>query len=173
MKSQAKDGRLVWLLFGVIFGLCLAYFWPHEPAYAMATDRDARFAICTVEVGPGSPDAVFVLDFLTARLTGGMLNAQAGGFTNFWFANVAEDFKIGGKGDKAKYTIIPGSGFLNVGAQGGGGGATVATGLIYVAELSSGKVGCYRFQYRNQTQMTEPIKLEAVDYFMFRETQQK
>jgi hypothetical protein len=172
MNFPVKDSRLAWLVLGTIFGICVAYFWPHEPAYAMATDRDTRFAICTVEVGPGSPDAVFVLDFLTARLTGGMLNVQAGAFTNFWFANVAEDFKINGRGDKAKYTIIPGSGFLNIGNQGGG-GQTVATGLIYVAELSSGKVGCYRFVYRNQMAAAEPIRLEPVDYFMFRETQQK
>src|SRR4029077_6364481 len=103
MKSQAKDHKLVWLLFGVVGGLCLAYLWPHEPAYAMATDRDAQFAICTVPGGPGAPDALFVLDFLTARLTGAALNMQSGAFTNFWFANVAEDFKIPGKGNKSKF----------------------------------------------------------------------
>lgn len=169
MKLTINESRMAWLLLGAVFGVCVAYYWPHEPAYASATDRDQKYAICTVEVGPGSPDAVFILDFSTARLTGGMLNVQAGGFTNFWFANVAEDFKIPGKGDKGKYTIIPGSGFLNIGNQGGG--ATVATGLIYVAELTSGKVGVYRFQYRTQATPGEPQRLEPVDYFVFRENQ--
>jgi hypothetical protein len=166
MKSQAKEHRLVWLLFGVVGGLCLAYFWPHEPAFAMATDRDAKFALCTVEVGPGSPDAVFVLDFTTGRLSGAMLNSQTGTFTNFWYANVAEDFKIG-RGGNGKYTIIPGSGFLN--AQNAAGGQAIATGILYVAELTSGNVGCYRFQYRNQQQATPPMELEPVSYFPFRE----
>ena len=168
MATRTNDRRLVWLLFGVVAGLCLAYFWPHEPAYAIATDRDAQFALCTVEVGPGSPDAVFVLDFLTGRLQGALLNAQAGKFTNFWYANVAEDFKIG-NGRKSKYTIIPGSGFLN--ANNGGGGQSIATGIIYVAEQTSGKVGCYRFQYRNQIEPTRPMELEQVSWFPFRETQ--
>jgi len=166
VKTPASESKFVWLLFGVIGGLGFAYLWPHEPAYAVATDRDAKFALCTVEVGPGSPDAVFVLDFLTGRLTGGLLNAQAGAFTNFWYANVGEDFKI--KGDKAKFTIIPGSGFLNAP---GGGGQSLATGLIYVAELTSGKVGCYRFQYRNQAEASPPMELMPVNYFMFREQQ--
>lgn len=166
MNLTVKENRLAWLLLGAVFGICVAYFWPHEQVFASATDRDAKFAICTVEVGPGSPDAVFVLDFNTSRLTGGMLNVQAGAFTNFWFANVAEDFKIPGRG-AGKYAIIPGSGFLNVNNQGGG-GATVATGLIYIAELNSGKVGCYRFLYRNQMQAGEPIRLDPVDYFIFR-----
>ena len=63
MKSRSNERQLVWLVFGVIGGLCLAYVWPHEHVFAGATDRDAKFAICTVDVGPGTPDAVFVLDF--------------------------------------------------------------------------------------------------------------
>ena len=171
MNAPANERKLFWLLSGVIGGLCLAYFWPHEPAYAMATDRDARFAICTVPVSPASPDAVFVLDFLTGRLTGALLNMQSATFTNFWFANVAEDFKIPGKGDKSKFTIIPGNGFLNAAA--GGGGETPSLGLIYVAEMTSGKVGCYTFHFRNQMQPSEPMRLEPVNYFLFREERAK
>lgn len=171
MKAQASERKLFWLISGVIGGLCLAYLWPHEPVHAMATDRDTSFAICTVPVSPASPDAVFVLDFLTGRLTGALLNMQSGAFTNFWFANVAEDFKIPGKGGKSKFTIIPGNGFLN--ANAGGGGDTPSLGLLYVAEMTSGKVGCYTFHYRNQMQPSAPVPLEPVNYFLFRETQAK
>lgn len=171
MKSQAKERNLVWLLFGVVGGLCIAYFWPHEPAYAMATDRDQRFAICTVSVGPANPDAVFVLDFLTGRLTGALLNMQSGTFTNFWYANVTKDFEITAKGDKAKFVMIPGQGFLN--ANAGGAGETMALGLLYVAELSTGKVGCYSFTFRNAMQASPPQQLEPVNYFLFKEAQGK
>ena len=166
MSLRSKERQLVWLLFGAIGGLCLAYFWPHEHVLASATDRDAKFAICTVEVGPGSPDAVFVLDFTTGRLQGGMLNSQAQAFTNFWFANVAQDFKVGKNG---KYTMIPGQGFLNAPAGAGGGGAAIATGVIYIAEVTTGMVGCYRFSYVNAPQPLPPTPLQPVDVFPFRE----
>ena len=117
MKSHVKESRLFWLGCGVIGGLCVAYFWPHEQAYASATDRDAKFAICTVETGPQLPEAVFVLDFTTGRLQGGMLNPQAGVFANRWYANVSQDFKLGAKGGGGKYTMIPGSGFFDAQRQ--------------------------------------------------------
>jgi hypothetical protein len=164
-KSNERH-HLAWLFFGVIGGLCLAYCWPHEELSASATDRDAKFAICTVDVGPGSPDAVFVLDFTTGRLQGGLLNPQAQAFTNFWFANVAQDFKVGKNG---KYTMIPGSGFLNAPAGAGGGGAAIATGVIYIAEVTSGMVGCYRFSYANAQNPLPPAPLQPVDVFPFRD----
>jgi hypothetical protein len=165
MKSRANDRQLLWLVFGVIGGLCLAYVWPHEHVLASATDRDAKFAICTVDVGPGSPDAVFVLDFTTGRLQGAMLSPQSQSFTNFWFANVAQDFKVGKNG---KYTMIPGNAFLNANNQGNG--QAVATGVIYVAEVTSGMVGCYRFGYANARERMPPSALEPVDVFPFRES---
>ena len=166
MKSHSNERRLLWLACGVVCGLGLAYFWPHEPAFASATDRDQKFAICTVDVGPGLPDAVFVLDFSNGKLQGAMLNSQSGQFTNAWFANVAEDFKVSAKGG-AKYAIIPGHGYLNVNSAGGG--TTTATGLIYVAELTTGTCGCYQFQYRNQVTAGTPLRLEPVNSFPFRE----
>ena len=167
MKTHANESRLLWLVCGVIGGLCLAYFWPHEELRASATDHSDKFAICTVEVGPLLPEAVFVLNFANGELKGAMLNNQAGMFTNFWFTNVFQDFELQGKGDK-KYAMIPGQGWLNQNPQAGGGG-TAGTGLIYIGELSSGKVGCYRFHYMNAIQPMPPIKLEQVAMFSFRE----
>ena len=164
MSLRSNERQLVWLLFGVIGGLCLAYFWPHEHVLASATDRDTKFAICTVDVGPGMPDAVFVLDLLTGKLYGGLLNPQAQAFTNFWVANVAVDFKVPKNG---KFTMIPGSGLLN--APAGGGGAAIATGVIYIGEVTTGTVGCYRFNYVNSVNPLPPIPLQAVDSFQFRE----
>lgn len=165
MKTRSNERQLLWLLCGVIGGLCIAYVWPHETVYANATDRDAKFAICTVEVGLGTPDAVFVIDFSTGRLQGAMLNPQSQTFTNFWYANVAEDFKIQKNG---KFTMIPGRGFLN--APAGGNGQAIATGVIYVGELTSGVVGCYRFGYANATERMQPSPLQPVDVFPFRQS---
>ena len=91
MQPNSNERRLVWMGMGLMAGLCLAYCWPHEVAHAVAADRDDRFAMATVETGFGNPEAIFVLDFLTGRLQGAMLNQQTATFTNFWARNIAAD----------------------------------------------------------------------------------
>lgn len=166
---MTTDRRIVWLLTGVLAGLGLASFWPAEPLQANATDRSSdRFAITTVDVGPGMPDAVFVLDFLTGRLTGAMISSQSGLFTNFYFRSVVADFIVDPNA-KAKYAMIPGVGVFNV-----GGGVQSATGVVYIAELTSGKVVAYRFPYRNSAEkINEVFPLQPMDAFPFREAETK
>lgn len=167
---RGNQRQLAWMGLGLVAGLCLAYCWPHETAQAVATDRDERFALCTVETQTnfGMPEAVFVLDFLTGRLTGAMLNQQTAVFTNFWFRNVAADFNLNAAAAaKAKYSIIPGNAYLS-----NRGGATLSSGVLYVAELTSGKVVCYTFNVRNTKQPMPPVQLEPVAFFPFREATQ-
>lgn len=166
MKTHANESRLLWLMCGVIGGLCLAYFWPHEELRAGATDHSDKFAICTVDVQPVMPEAIFVLNFTTGELRGAAMNPQTGQFTNYWIGNVAQDFQIAGKGANTKYAIIPGQGFLSGNNQGGGGGA-VAAGIIYIGELSSGKIMSYRFHFLNSPVPTAPQRLEPGDSFPF------
>jgi hypothetical protein len=168
MLPRRNERRLMWLGLGLIAGIGLAYVWPHETAQAVATDRiDDKFAICTVETQTqfGQPEAVFVLDFLTGRLTGALLNQQSFAFTNFWFRNVAADFNLKpNAAAKAKYAIIPGNAYLT-----SGGGETMSTGCIYIGELSSGKVVCYSFAVRNSKTPLPVAPLEPVAFFPFRE----
>ena len=167
MQPRANERRLVWMGLGLVAGLCLAYCWPHEAVQASATDRDDRFAVCTVETQTsfGQPEAVFVLDFLTGRLTGAMLSQQSYAFTNFWFRNVAADFNLkANQAAKAKYCIIPGNAYLT-----SGGGATLSTGMVYVGELTSGKVIAYSFAVRNSKTPLPVMPMEPVAFFPFRE----
>jgi hypothetical protein len=165
MQPRSNERRLVWMGMGLVAGLCLAYFWPHETAQAVATDRDDRFAVCTVDVGFGNPEAVFVLDFLTGRLSGAMLNQQTAQFTNFWFRQIAADFQVqADAAAKAKYVIIPGRADLTSGR-----GVTTATGVLYIGELTSGKVGVYRFTFRTSKTALPVQTLEPFAYFPFRE----
>ena len=165
MQPKTSEQRMVWLGMGLAAGLCLAYFWPHELAQAVATDRADRFAICTVDVGTGNPDAVFVLDFLTGRLLGAMLSQQTGLFTNFWSRNIASDFQIQGESaSKAKYVIIPGNAGLNSFS-----GATTAQGVIYIGELTSGKIAAYRFPFRISKQALPVHEMVQSAFFSFRE----
>ena len=171
MKSHANENRLLWLFCGVVGGLCLAYLWPHEELQASATDHSENFAICTVEVAPlAAPEAVFVLNFTTGEIRGALLNQQAGAFTNFWIGNVLQDFQIQSTG-KSKFAIIPGQAFLA--ANGNAGGAAIASGVLYVGELSSGKVCCYAFQYSTAPGIQEPRRLDPVAQFPFKNPSQK
>jgi len=159
---------MVWLLTGVLAGLALASLWPTEQVHAIATDRSDRFAVTTVDVGPGTPDAVFVLDFLTGRLTGALLNPTSGVFTNFYFRNVAADFIVD-PNVKAKYAMIPGAGVLN-----SGGGVTTASGVIYIGELASGKLVAYRFPFRNSREpLNDILPLEPFAFYSFRDAESK
>lgn len=174
MQPRSNERRLAWMAMGLMVGLCLAYFWPHEVAQAVATDRDERFAVCTVPVessagGFGNPEAVFVLDFLTGRLSGAMLNAQTGIFTNFWFRNIAADFQVqADAAAKAKYVIIPGHANINSGR-----GATTASSVIYIGELTSGKIGAYKFNFRTSKTPLPVQPIEPFAYFPFREATQE
>lgn len=165
MQPRTNERRLAWMAMGLMAGLCLAYIWPHEMAHAVAADRDDRFAMCTVDVGFGNPEAIFVLDFLTGRLQGAMLNQQSATFTNFWARNIAADFQVqADAAAKAKYVFVPGRGDLN-----NKGGATTAAGVLYIGELTSGKVGCYRFSFKTSTKVLPIQTLDPFAYFPFRE----
>ncbi len=162
MVSRALASGL-WLTIGLIGGLMVAQLWPQKTVQAVATDRDAQFAITTVPTGNEQPDAVFVLDFLTGRLTGGLMNPQTAAFTNFYVANVAVDFDID-PSVKPKFAIIPGQGYIP-----NKGGLQVASGLFYVAELNSGVVLAYSFPFKiSRAPINTPVALKPIAKFPFR-----
>lgn len=166
VTTTVRDHRWAWLLAGLVAGVMLSYLWPYEAAYAVATDREERFAIATTETGPGLAESVFVLDFLTGRLYGATLNQQTNPplFTNFYARNLAADFQVDGS-SKPKFVMIPG----RSDAVASGRGATMSTGVLYVGELNSGKVVCYRFPHRISRTPLPVVPLEPVAFFSFRE----
>ncbi len=175
MSVQRSESRWIWLGLGLFAGLSVAQFWPHEPVYAVATHGDDRFAICTVPVTPvgpvgvGEPEAVFVLDNLTGRLTGAWMNTQAAKFTNFYQRSIAEDFRTGGGSAKMRFLVIPGQGGFTNSNGGSQARAQTASGVIYVAEQTSGKVGAYGFYYSLSGQAGK-LNVEPIDSFSFRGT---
>ncbi|GIX03041.1 MAG: hypothetical protein KatS3mg113_0047 [Planctomycetaceae bacterium] len=165
MRTTSTTGA-AWFIMGCIVGGGLLYLWPVETVQAVATDREERFAICTTETGPGLAESVFVLDFLTGRLVGATLNQQTNPpiFTNYYARNIAADFLIDAT-SKPKFVMIPG----RSDAVASGRGVTMSTGVIYVGELNSGKVICYRFPHRISRTPLPPVPLEPVAFFSFRE----
>lgn len=162
MPLKSNDRRWQWLLAGFVAGAALMSVWPHEPLSADQSDRNEKFALMTAPVAIGS-EAVFILDTLTGRLTGGALGRTKNGtaFTNFYFRNLAEDFGATGE---THYAISAGVAEIQ-----NRGGAQWGASAVYVAELNSGTVAAYAIPYRITQTPTPPVPLFPIDKFPFRE----
>jgi hypothetical protein len=164
VKARWYEGRAAWLAAGVVFGLGLSIYWPHEEAQATAVDRSEKIVLCSVNTGDSTSDAVFVLDLVTGRLIGAGYTTQANGITQTWARNLAADFQVG---DNAEYVMVPGRFVI----QQQGGGDIPANGGVYVAELNTGMVHMYGFPYQeSRVQPTKPLVLIAK--FPFRSVQE-
>lgn len=164
MLQKLNDKRTVWMVIGLIGGLAIATLWPHEEAKAVATDRDAQFAMATCQVGVIDPvEAIFVLDFLTGSLKGAVLNRTNATFTNFFFRDLPGDFGVDPK-KEAHYCIV--TGLAQMAQQGS---IPPATSVIYVGELTTGKIICYGFTFRESNAILPPRALVPMARFPFRE----
>ncbi len=159
MQSRLLNNRFVLLACGLVMGLGISFYWPHEPLKADSTSLD-KFSLCTTPTLLNQSDAVFVLDSVTGRLVGAAHNVQTGTFSQVWARNVAADF---GVVENAQYLMV--SGFLRT--QGATGGTPAQSG-VYVAELTSGKVGLYGFLMNNRNQASAAELVPIAD-FSFRE----
>lgn len=174
MRASVSDSRVMWLVGGLMAGLGVAYFWPHEPTYASTADRDSNFAIITIPVGTSAAgindpmEGVFILDFLTGQLKGAVLNRQKGKFASLYYRDLAKDFNVDPQGTP-HYALA--SGYAQVSGQRG---LTFASGVLYVAELSSGELAAYAFPW-NEAPRTAPITAEMVplDHFLWRQPTKK
>ena len=174
MRNSLSNNRAAWLVAGLIAGLGVAYFWPHEPAYASTADRDGSFALITVPVGTNAAgfndpmEGVFILDFLTGQLKGAVLNRQTGLFTSFYQRDLAKDFEV----DPAAaphYAVA--SGNAQMANQGG---ITYASGVVYVAELSSGKLASYAFPWTEVPRAGQQVtQMTPTDVYQWRPPKKK
>jgi hypothetical protein len=150
MRTVMASNRVAWLAGGMIAGLAIAWLWPHEPTYATTADRDTQFSMVTIPVGTSAAgindplDGVFILDFLTGQLKGAVLNRQTGHFMSFYERDLAKDFGVDGNADP-HYCMV--TGYAQMANQGG---VSMASGVIYVGELTSGKVAAYGFPFKEQ-----------------------
>ena len=164
MSARRANLKWVWLMTGLVAGIGIASIWPHEPLAAATADRNEKFGLITAAVTVDS-EAVFVIDYLTGRLTGAMLNRtrQGTSFVNFFYRNLAEDFKVGASGEPY-YAVSSG-----VATIPNSGGNQWGLSALYVAELTSGKVAAYAIPYRITQKALPPEPLVPIDAFPFRE----
>lgn len=147
MRHTIVTSQIPGLAAGVVVGLAIACVWPHEPTYATTGDRAPHFSMVTVPVsdaalGVVDPiDGVFVLDLVAGQLKGAVLNRQTGKFASFYFRDLARDFNV-------DPNLIPEfcmvTGFGQIPNQAG---RQMASGVIYIGELNTGKVAAYSFPW--------------------------
>lgn len=163
MQNREGGTRLLCLAAGVVIGLCISYFWPHEPVAAATSDRDSKFGMMTTQVAAGV-EGVFVLDYLTGRLTGAVMNTSTGKFSHIYLRSVAADFKVDPK-ETPHYAFVGGRALLS-----GRGSVSPAASIIYVAELTTGMVMAYGMDYKIvRGRVPTPLPFTPLDGFPFRE----
>jgi hypothetical protein len=164
MSNSGNDKRMVWMLLGLVAGLGIATLWPHEQVKAVATDRDAQFAMSTCLVNNiGNQEAIFVLDFLTGSLKGAVMGTS-GEFTNFFFRELPLDFKLNPK-KEAHYCIVTGG----VQLQTADASLPPAPSIVYIGELTTGRIIAYSFGYRDSAASDRPLALSPMATFPFRQ----
>lgn len=164
MKTIPKNARRVWLFVGFIVGYAVASYWPTTPVSAATSDRNEKFAMVTAPLSIGV-EGVFVLDFLTGRVWGGALgrSGNRSGFLQIYHRNVADDFKINPNAEPF-YAISTGTADIpNVS------GVQYASSVLYVGEMTSGKVAAYAIPFRITNRKIPVQPMIPVDFFSFRE----
>jgi hypothetical protein len=134
----SKHARFVYLACGLAGGLLVAWLCPGTRLRATSTDRCDTFAMATGWLDDGI-EGVYTLDFLTGELRGAALARQNGKFHAFYQGNVNTDLNIDPT-KNPKYMIVTGMTDL---VRMGGARVAPSKGIIYVAEITTGKVAAY------------------------------
>jgi hypothetical protein len=132
------SGGLLLLAAGLAAGLLLSGLIAPIPMHAVSTDRIDTFAMCTGPLDEGI-EGVYTLDFLTGELRGAALSRQNGKFHAFYQGNVNVDLGIDAT-KNPRYMIVTGVADL---VHTGGARIAPSKGIVYVAEITTGKVAAY------------------------------
>ena len=168
MVERNSFRRWAYVAAGLIVGLVIGGMWPDSPAHAVATSQIESFAICTAPVDEDG-EAIFFLDYLTGDLKGAAISPINGKFSAAFQANVATDLGIDAT-KQPKYLLVSGVNQFRKQA----GNLQFGNSVIYVAELTSGKVAAYGIPWqRNVRNSAQPVKapLTLLDLLEFRNVQ--
>jgi hypothetical protein len=156
------------LIAGILAGAAVAWTWPHEPAYATTGDRAQHFSMVTIPVSDAvngiiNPlDGVFVLDFVTGQLRGGVVNRQTGKFASFNFRELAKDFDVN-PNQVPEFCMV--TGYAQLPNQAG---KPMSSGMIYIGEFNTGKVVAYTFPWMEKGG-GGPLQMTPMDVFQWRQ----
>ena len=166
MCRSMLQNRVVWLGAGLLTGLLAGALWPDAPIRAVATSHQDNLVMCTGSVD-GKGEAVYILDSITGTLRAYVLS-PVGKFTVRYQNNVIKDMELDVQ-KNPRYTMVTGNHrFSRAGAGTGNWGNSV----LYVAEVTSGKMIAYAMPWNTAVRNTGrggSTTLIPVDSMQFRE----
>ena len=144
---------------GVAVGIVAAPRPPLSKVQAVTSLADESFAVCTVPLN-GVIEALFMLDFETGDLSGGILDTSATPprFASGYKHNVLKDlgFKAG-QVKNPKFLLVSGMADMP-----GGGGMQFANSILYVTDSSTGTTVAYAIPLTaQQAGMAELVPLDV------------
>ncbi len=165
MWQIVANHRLAWLAVGIVIGLFLGGLWPHTPLHAVATDRYDTFCICT---GPVDDEfeAIYFLDFLTGDLRAAVVSPKNNKFSAFYQLNILTHLNVD-VSKNPRYLMVTGISDLRRGAA----RARFSRALVYVAEVTTGRVAAYAIPWQKDLFVAgQPIResLIPLDVTQFR-----
>lgn len=115
------------------------------PVFAATTASDESFASCTTPIDDGM-EGLFLLDFETGDLTGGVLNRTTAKFATGYRHNVLKDLDFkAGKVKNPRFLLTTGL------ADFAGNAATnMARAVLYVTDVSTGVTVAYGIPWNGQ-----------------------
>lgn len=137
MSTRRLGYASMGLVGSLVIGLAIGMLSPRTPLYATATDRIDNFAMATGALDDDT-EALFYLDFVTGDLKATALSPIARKFFASFSANVANDLGVD-LAKNPKYSMVTGMSVF----RRGGGPVQPGNAVVYVAELTSGKVAAY------------------------------
>jgi len=151
MTSPSQVRRLVPSVVGVVVfavGVCVGT-WTRGPdvprVFAATAASDDSFAVCTAPIGDGV-EGLFLLDFETGDLTGGVLNRATAKFTASYRYNVLKDLEFkAGKAKSPKFLLTTG-----LAEFAGNAGTNMAPSVLYVTDASTGVTVAYAVPWSAQ-----------------------
>ena len=165
MSAYTRVSRIGWLAAGIVIGLAASILWPREAIHAVSTDRQDGLSICTGPVDENF-EAVYILDSLTGDLKASVLSPVSYKFNSVFATNVM--LKMGIDGTKnPKFVMVTGVARLR---RGSGGNVQPADSILYVAEMTSGKIGAFMIpwtkgaQQNNTPQSGELVMIDMREY---------
>lgn len=129
---------------GVIVGWC-ARPRATSRVFAATAASDESFAACTAPIDDGF-EGLFLLDFETGDLTGGVLNRSTAKFTTTYRHNVLKDLDFkAGKVKSPRFLLTTGQAEFV-----GNAGTNVARSVLYVTDATTGVTVAYAIPWNAQ-----------------------
>ena len=148
MSRKVVGSRAAWLALGLVGGVLVGMLVREEPAHATATAVQGNLIMATGAVD-SEGEGVFILDAVTGELRGWVVNPRGGVYAYQY--NVLRDLGVDPSKAAPKFAMVTGRQIF----RGGGGNTQFGDSILYVAELTTGKMSAYGIPW-NRTWRSRP-----------------